>query len=315
MNTRHRAISTVADVSLALLVMAVAMSVILVGPESTDSPHDEKTADRGAELLATSTGNTTYSLEPVLRTAREDPEVREIQPMADSERDELDVNRHSHGTMAEQIATIAILNGRIDGEPFINADTDFERTLDERLRSMFGNAGMKANVTTVWRLYEGASVRGTGTFGNAPPPNRNVSATTLQVPSGFKPIDTPRPSAGNGTPDFDAVGRRLAASVVHSLLPAQQSQRALESKGPDRLLTLYRYVELARIATDGSDILAQRDLQRTSADASAANEALIHELADVLATEHLAEDFDNPSNAVRALEPETVTITIRTWES
>jgi hypothetical protein len=299
-----------------MLVLAVAIGTVFVLAGDDDSPHDHVEADQTAEVVTGSTVNTSYSLEPVLSQARDDPAILALEDSEDWDVADPKTRRIVHGTIAGQLADVAVANIRISGEHFTKTATDYERQLDETIQGRLLESDVHANLTAVWSLYDGSDVRGITRVGETPPPNENVSSTTITVPSGFRSLDSrlEGPSAGESLTYRD-VARAVAGELVEGYLPAAASQRALEGTGLQRILTLNRYVQFARLAgTEVWDVLDREHLERASADSQSANRTLVRTLAEDVLAEQLRAEFDDPETAARSISLETVAITVRTWQ-
>lgn len=195
----ERAVSTVVDVALALLLVTAA--VMLVGytladatedPASTDFGEDavvvghpdwngdDPSASRTTTVLEESTITVTYSLDAL----REEEAFSE--PTIAGERTD---TRTDHGSPLDLLADAAVTNHRIDGEPVLAYGEEYEDAVDWSIRHALLGAERDVYVVAEWEPYDGAALNGTATAGERPPADADVSSSTTTVPSGFSAVD------------------------------------------------------------------------------------------------------------------------------
>lgn len=148
MGVTDRAVSTVLDVSVCLLLVGAATLTLSTAPVAGPDPSAGR-AEELATTLAGSTATVTYRQ----RTAR--------------------------GTYAGLLADAA----RTDARPGLGRDA-FRGAVVAATRPVLGGDGWRAQVVVTWRPYEGADV-GRVVVGEAPPPSADVHAATTLVPSGL----------------------------------------------------------------------------------------------------------------------------------
>lgn len=297
-----RAVSTVLDVGIALLLVAAAMGVLVtLADQSDDSEHDPTDAEYTTQVVTTATVPTTYHVETAIEEA-----------VPDHEYDRADLRRIAHGTIAAHTSAVAVTNVEFDGKPLTTAAVEYEAQVDETLQATLVESSFETNVTAVWEPFDGAPINGTTSLGQTPPPGVDVSATTTTVPSGIPAVD-------GGAEDFETVAEELATAIVEGYLPERESQRALESSGVERDLTVHRYRQFAEtVGIDPEDDPMAEKLLPASANASWANEHLAAALVDddgYGLTETLSEAFAEPEEAIDTLSTEEVTIVVRTWDT
>ena len=308
-----RAVSTVADVSLALVLVLASVAVFVAFLDADETVHDPVGASHTAETLGTATLNVSYSLEPVLETESEHvPAVGDD----DATYSAADLERSTHGTTMGHIARAALTDARFDlgiGEvssPFAVGD-GFTETLEERLLVSLVGARFAANVTAVWEPFEGASVRGTARFGEPIPHDGQRSVVRTTVPSELPETRADAIAAvgkgGSASDNYGPVATLVAEGLIDGALGDRQ--RELETDGVERAVVVSRYLQFADAvgATLESD-----NLERASADATALNDALVDPLATRLETE-LERRFGTPQEAARAVSVGEVTVAITTW--
>jgi len=308
---RHRGVSTVADVSLALFLVVAAMGVLVTVPETDSSDHEAVEADHTAQTLAASTMNATYNVTDAVEAHYRD-HLSENDPYEDTE-----LLRTSHGPITTQIADIALTALVVDGSPLSVEATDYERVVESRLEGRLVGSQFETHVSAVWTPVPGGNIQGRATLGRHPPPEADVSSTTLTVPSGVPGARVAALDAVDGERDYASVANAVANATVAGLFPPLETQRALEGSGVDHLLATYRYTRLATIL-DGDDhhLEANEWLTPSTANATAANAYLSRRLAATLERRldslH-GQRYSSAREAARAVSTNYVTLTIRTW--
>ncbi len=308
MNDVDRAISTVADATLAIVLIVAAMGVLVVFVEGDDRKHDPVESKQTAQTVTASTMNTTYNLSDAV--AHLDEHYSYYSPY---EGDQLE--RISHGPIGTQIADVAVANVAIAGETVSREGEDYEAVLDEQLQAALVASQFDTQISAYWTPLNGVDVEGVVEIGQTPPHDADVSTTTVTVASGFPNVDASVLGERNNETDYRPVAKAVADATVEGYLPELESQRALESSGLDYLLTTYRYNRLATVLVGHSDDIEQW-LTPSEANASAANEYLSDHLATVLVDqlEMLHGDvYDNPEEALESVSVSEVTLTVRTW--
>lgn len=301
-----RAINTVADVSLAIVVVTAAIALLATAPGS-EQPADDYDADRTAEVVSTATLAVPYSLAPVVS----DMDL-------DSVDDNTDLRRHSHGSVANLLADAAVSNLTVSGSSSHRRLTPmgeaYESAIEGRFQARFVGSNFETNVTALWEPYEGNELRGTATVGEPIPPEREYSSVHLTVPSGFESVQNEALAAVEHDSDFPAVGRRVAEHLVRGYLPPLEAKRALESSGFERERTVYRYEQMASLVegADPDDRELRRNLERDSAEPFRINRYLVTHLAEQIADD-LQSSYDSAATAAEAVSTGEVTIIVRTW--
>lgn len=303
----RRAVSTVVDVSMGILVIVAAMGVLVVFAETDEREHDPTEAEYAAQTVAGSTVSTTYTLAPAL-----DDYFRAHRGVTNPYEDE-ELERVSHGPIATQVADLAVGMVAIDGEQLSAGATDYERALEETLWTRLRGSQFELSIGAHWQPVEGVSLKGTTVLGETPPRSADVSTTTLTVPSGLPDTRQRAVEAVDGPDDYASVARTVANTTIAGLFPSLETQRALERAGSDYHRTRYRYERLAAILDGDWAVFERQDwLSPSTADVAAANAYLSHRLA-TLVEPQLADSYENAHDAARAVSTETVTLTIRTW--
>jgi len=316
MRRDDRGVSTVVDVTLAMLLIST--SVVILGVYLADDPpeHEPVTADRMAETVAGTTLVVEYDLQEV-----EDEDHFDDTWIEDDDAYE----RVRHGPTAGLVADAAIANATFWGERVSVEGESFQEAVDGSLISAFHGADANVHVRAVWRPFRGSEVEGVATAGQRPPPNADVSSVTLTVPSG---MDVSEDELEANVANGDDVARLIADAIVEGMFPVRQSQHALESQGMERSLIVYRYRQMAEGVLDRHTTRwdpAESDswINRSHADARAANDDLAENMVDDagFSTRSIGFDLDSaqwnddPDELREFVTVDQVQVTIRTWNS
>lgn len=311
MGRDRRGVSTVADVSLALLLIVAAMGVLVVFAETDQREHEPVDTEYTGQAIAGSTVNASYTVSTAIETHFRDHQK------ASNPYDEGELQRGSHGPIAAQVADIAVANLTAAGERVSRETAEYEDALEERVQTRLLGSRFETSISAAWIPLDGVGLGGTVTLGEHPPPDADVSTTTLTVASGVPDARETAIEAVDGPQEYGAVARVVANATIAELFPELESQRALERTGVDYHLTRYRYKRLATVLDGNRSAFERADwLAPSSADAGAANAYLADRLAERLESQLEAlhgETYESAADAARAVSTETVTITIRTW--
>lgn len=150
-----RAMSTVLDVAVCLLLIGAAMTTLAAAPP----PADDDTPDADATATTLATATTTVSV---------------------------DGDRRDHGTYLGLLAVAAVANATLEGAPL--AGTAYPAAVTD---STDPHVGRREYVTATWRAYPDAPLRGNVSVGEEPPVDADVAATRHVVDSGVDDPDAP----------------------------------------------------------------------------------------------------------------------------
>ena len=321
-----RAVSTVLDVALCLLLVSAAVGVLGVFLAGEDDPAvDPETPDHAVSLLGSTTISVEYDFDSLIERepdAFDDP----AQYPADER------TRITHGPTAALLADATLSNTTADEGRLTHSGGDFETALEGPLIDELEPIDEQVAITTHWTPYEGAPLEAQTMVGPTPPPTADVSSVTMTVPSGMTTdpetahgqaassptseaphTSTATTAASTSTPTtYDEVATLVATTIVTTHFEPTETEIALERGGLDRDRTLYQYTQF--VATvDGID---ERDLEeplaQPTSDAERANEKLIEAMATDLESD-LRDAFESPEDAKKALEMDEVTITVQVW--
>ena len=319
----RRAVSTVIDVGFAMVFISAA--IVMLGlftgvglqPGDPTAPED---ADRTAEMLGSTTITAEYQLDRTLEEA-------ESTAFEDVEYDRSELRRGEHGPAMGLVADAAVANVTFaaggDAARLSPAAAEYERAVDGAVRELVTGAKHETQVVAVWEPYTGADVRGTARAGPAPPEEADVNSVTVTVSSGIDEARGDAVDAAADGGDYEAVAEPVAEALVEAYLPPAASQRALESSGLDRQLTVERYVRMATLleGTDPDDLReydhdeGEVDLvDRVEGDAETANERLVAALTAQLADD-LEATYEDPETAAEAVSTAEVEVVVRVWNT
>ena len=306
----RRAVSTVIDVGFAMVFISAA--IVMLGlftgvglqPGDPTAPED---ADRTAEMLGSTTITAEYQLDRTLEEA-------ESTAFEDVEYDRSELRRGEHGPAMGLVADAAVANVTFaaggDAARLSPAAAEYERAVDGAVRELVTGAKHETQVVAVWEPYTGADVRGTARAGPAPPEGVDVNSVTVTVSSGVDEARGDAVDAAADDGDYEAVAEPVAEAIVEAYLPPAASQRALESSGLDRQLTVERYVRMATLLEGtGPDDLREYDdegevdlVDRVEGDAETANKRLVKALTAQLADDLEATYEDPETTSTSAVE-------------
>lgn len=290
-----RAISTVVDTAVFLLLLGGAVSVLVVGTGPVHAPATgADPADETAEQLLTTTSTIEYRLTPTANRS-DDVDYTDVDG---------DFTRTAHGTTAGLLASAATSAATMDGERLTPASGGFERAVRNETRDRVRRRDTAVAVTATWEPYDGAPIQGQVHVGPDPPANADVRAARVTVDSGFEPAREAalEEARVNGT---DGVARVVARSIVAGLFPPETTRVTLRGDEPVDTLTAHRYRRVGRLS---NSLVLNLD--------GASVEALNGELEDAL-TRELRRDLDtrfaSPAAGARTVSTGEVRIVVRTW--
>lgn len=278
-----RAISTVVDVTVCLLLLTAAVGVLTI-PRS-DPPAVP--VDETAGVLGSSTATIDYALpfEGRIREAAADPRP---------------VRRRAAGTIAALLGQAAVTNVTIAGSHISFGTGEFRRRVRRAARRATSWVADPIRVDAVWTPYRDAPVGGRVAIGPRPPPGVDVRAATLRVPAPVPPVSRPTTAA-----DREALARTVARITIRALFPPRRLRVSLAGIGPERVAIAARY----RSAAGALGV----SLPELTPDATrAANRRLVAALGDRLATD-MRRQFSGVDDAASALRTGFVRVTVRGW--
>lgn len=296
-----RGISTVVDATVFLLLVGGAIATLVTGTGSIQSEGYQplqpgNPAAEDARLLATTTATVNYSMAPATESSGEGVTFDRKQGA--------DFERSAHGTLASLLADAAVGNATVGGEQLSHSGDQFERRLAWTVRDRLGRPGVKTSVEATWGPYPGAPMGGEIHVGDSPPRDADVHAATLESESGM-PASRERARRAAREDGYRGVAQVAADVVVRGLFPPRETQLALRGEYPVDALTAQRYRRTA-------SLLDARPPGIGEVNISESNDRLRVALARRLESD-LTERYDSPEAAARAVDTDTVDITVRTW--
>ncbi|WP_158057582.1 DUF7284 family protein [Halorussus halophilus] len=290
-----RAISTVLDVSLCLLLVAASATTLAGVPLQKSGGSNAHSAEATATLVATNTASVSYAL----GENRTDGNVSTV-----------------HDTLAGLLATVAVASSEVDAdseEVALYPETDeFRENATQAVARGLRRSEVPSHVQVVarWKPYAGAAIRGRAVAGSTPPPRADVRAATFTVPSGF-PTERADAVTAAHADGYSGVAHVLARGLVAGWFPGNGT--ALRDDTALRNETAARYRRVAEAYDTSVEDGLSANVSRAT-DVSQANRNLVRALAaDV--EPRLRERFDSPQAAARAVSVGRVSITVRTWSA
>ena len=292
-----RAVSTVLDTGLFLLLVGAAMLTLAVPPGPLPFA-DADAADPTADVLATSTADVQYSLAPGAQQA--DDELVSF-PRADGP----EFDRTAHGTLADHLGTVTVGTLTVDGQRVTHTGDGFRVAVANATRTALRGRDHLAQVRVVWEPYPDAPIRGEVTVGPSPPPAMTVHTATLAVDSGL-PAARQRARTAAAPGSYGSVAETVATRIVDGLFPPEAAEDALLGDYPVDRLGAYRYRRMGQLfGANVTTAVRANNVDR-------ANAALTDALAAQLAAD-MRTRFESPAAAAEQVRVGTVRLTIRTW--
>ncbi|SFS66224.1 DUF7284 family protein [Halostagnicola kamekurae] len=301
-----RGVSTVVDITLALLVVSASVLVLgsaLYGPdESPPEGHPEQ----ALESMSATTSTVVYDLAEPNETGVSTIGSDTFDPPGNRDTTVSDdlYEMTTYGSSISLLADAALANVGFDESDFFAYGAVYEDAVDSSIRgSHVGTAGPHIgtegsdggtadNVYAVatWTPYEGSSLSGTATTGQRPPPTADVSSVSTTVSSDVPALDPEtlareferEETSDIGTPladddgadGYDAAATVIAEAIVEGYFPLEETQYALESSLTERSVAVYEYRQVAdSVGVDVDDYVGER-----APHAAAANETLVGEI-------------------------------------
>jgi len=268
-----RAVSTVLDVAVFLLLVSAAVATVVYAPAPVESGVD---AGETASVLATTTATVEYDIHTE--------------------------HRRSHGTLATLLARAAVANTTVNGSPVTVLTDEFRAAVRTATREALV-APNQTHVTATWQPYRGAPVRGRVSVGSPPPAGADVAAATVRIPS---PVDATATQTLSRLSGYRGLARHVARPVTTGLLPSTALDASLGQGTPTAVASSRRF--RAFEAALGLTV----DPELASRNVSAAHARVTAALAADFRVD-MRRQFRSPGAARQALRTGIVTITVRRW--
>lgn len=333
---RDRAVATVLDVGMALLLIGAA--VALIGMTIYDEPtpgEQPESAERTATTIVSSTATIEYDRSAV----RESDEWVEPEGVADD-----DFVQTDYGPAGVLLADAAVASAHYDDTLVLEYGPALEEAVSASTSDILTGVTNNYYLLARWEPYTNSTVQGSVTAGFAPPPDRDLRQAELVISSGIDEINETAVAADYADeatrPDgdgYDVIAEAIATEIVEGQFPPASTQAALESQNVNRAMKVYHYQRAAMAlgVEDEFDPESEGNPISRRGSATEANEILVDALADELADDipgteleqRLAEEYDDhggdDDELANHVEPvletevhvETVTITVDTWRS
>lgn len=240
-----RAVSTVFDVTLFLLIVSVALGMLVYLP--ADEQSTPELATDTASTLATSTESVSYTPAPPGTTA----------PMDE---------RTEYGTVAQLLASATVATAEYNGEPLAPAPA-YTQAVSNATKNILPAIGESARIRASWEPAGTTAIHGELTVGPQPPATAEISAASITIPVGASVAGTAQNQAGETA---------LARSIIAAMFPPNHVATALESTGDEATTVTARY----QAAGSTLDVDLRPALQAN--DPSSANAMLARALAPQL---------------------------------
>lgn len=296
-----RAVSTVLDVSLFLLLVGAAVATLVYVPiESvSDGPVSDEgePADETVELLATTTATVNYSIERGLDRER---------PVGSATTAFGPYERIVRDAVANLLGSAAVSSAELDGDRLADHGVAFERAVVSVTEDRLHRQNVSTSVRAHWTPYPHAPLSGSVVPGERAPPDVDVHTATISVDSGVANVgeEVGRAARHGG---FPRVADVLANATLEAVLPRDRTRLALRGGYPSANLTEARIRQVAR-ALGRDDLVDDPDARLPTRD------ELQPALADRL-EDDLRERYDDPQAAAADVRIDRVTITVRTWSA
>ncbi len=274
-----RAISTVLDVTLCLLLVS-ASAFVLVGAKPSHPTTRTRSAESTANVLVTSTTNVEYTISSKSGT----------------------VDPTTHGTLAELLGQAALAEATLRGTELSRTSDSFEHAVRHRVRERLGYP-THGQILVRWEPYQGSRLGGRFALGRSPPAHADVHAAVRSVPSGMPRVRgrTLDAAARDG---YHGVARAIATGIVAGLVPREATSLALHDHETG-IVVAGRLRRLIRSYGATGPASARLDSERT-------RRALIDAMAGQIETD-LRTTFDTPTDAARSVAVGQTELIVRTW--
>ena len=347
----NRAISTVMDVSLALLIISATVLLIGTYVHTETESIDGESGDHALQSLSGSTVTITYDISEANEAGERATDSEHYEPPDDLDPDDVGALYEitTYGSATDLLAEAAQTNLVIDDTEVFAYGHSVEQSVDGAVQDrLVGSDGQIFTVAT-WEPYDGAAITGTATAGNEPPHTEDVSSASAEVSANPDSLEAEHlatkfevgetASPGDSIEDgFDAIGREIAETIIEGYFPPAQTQYTLESSLTETAVTLYNYRQLADVVgVDIDDSITGPDanaaqanqvlLEGETADETGLEDFVADDLRDSPAGEEIREAYDelgeSPSDdeaeafeAVldETIATDTVDVTVQTWD-
>ncbi len=318
---RCRAVSTVVDVALALVLISGAVMLVSVLPHEQPEPEYERS--HAVETLSASTVNFTYAV---------DSGTTPVDSVRDTEKATDDNENALHafeGSLARGLAIAAVRNSTVtEKSAGTTQPTDGHQSFIDGLETVLKDTELlgdsERQIHAVWEPFDGSELFGTVTIGEPPPETAETTISQLTVSSGLSPVSSGLTGQEeNESPTFEQPSQSLATVVVEGILQPEQTQRQLTSSGAEQNVAIDRIHAVAEAIDDVKptdatveDRLAAAEitsLANNTSDGKPLKTVFVEALTDQF-VEELRNKFSTPDEALKSIAVDEVTIVLTEWD-
>lgn len=316
---RDRAISTVLDAAIFLLLVSAAIGLLHAIPDAEGGDSDPDVAAEATTTLATSM------------------QTIEYRPAPGGDAPAGTANRTDRGTIAELLASATVANAQFRGEA-VTSSPNYEaavRAAAERTIHGFTD-DVEVQIRTRWRPLDDSELRGDVVVGPSPPMDADVHAATIAVPVGTGgaagsprdggsaqddgvpataitvPVDTEDAGgaaregwSGTVAADCGELAAAVASDVVGTAFPPERTAIGMRVPGAQKDLLEARYDVAANgLRFDDASYYPEMSV-------GARNDLLVTELAQPFRA--VCRGYDSPEAAAERANPDAVLVSVRTW--
>ena len=332
--TDDRAISTVLDVTLALVLISASVLMLFVFLGSEDTRSEPVQADRTAETLAGTTVAVEYSMDAVVEA--DDYNENIFETGDDDDYDSHYLDRSAHGPLTGLLADVAVVNAEFWGNEWAQLGVGFERSVNGATLGAVTGLNHSVRVDAVWTPYEGSGIVGEASAGQAVPPDADVNSVTFVAPSGVDGVSDELDAEFEQELDdeLDEAAEIIAEAIVEQYLPPEAMQRDLESTSAKRDLAMYRYNRMSKVMETIHDedwdeqrlveeesrypFVPDDELDRDEVNTLWLNQYMIEQTLANRIADDLQGQFEGAptvEDLTAAVSPEEVQLTVRTWDT
>ncbi len=276
-----RAISTVLDVTLCLLLVS-ASAFVLVGAKPPQPTTRTRSAESTANVLATSTASVDYTISSGSGT----------------------VHPTTHGTLAELLGQAALANATLRGTELSRTSDSFEHAVRHRVQERLGYP-THVQILVRWEPYRDSKLGGRFVLGDSPPAHADVHAAVRSVPSDMPRVRDRALDAAR-CDGYHGVARAVATGIVSGLVPRKTTSLALHDRETG-IVVAGRLRRLIRSYGATGSASARLDSEQT-------RRALIEAVTGTIETD-LRTAFDTPTDAARSVAVGQTELVVRTWSA
>jgi len=252
----ERGVSTVIDVSLALLLISASVVLIGLHLNDTDESVDVQGSERTAETLAGTTVTVEYDTSVVASSDNFEESESATPEM---------YRRTTYGSASGLIADAAVTSAEHSDEQILGYADEYEDSVEAAVVSSMVGSNHEFYAVARWEPYEGSMMSSNVTVGERPPRTEDVTVTTITTESGMPAVDATNLSrwvsdAGTHEIAIERTAMATAGMTIQGFFPPEKSQYALERHGISRELKAYHYRQMSNALAANGDFDEKRTL-------------------------------------------------------